>query len=69
VTIKGKGQTFLFPDLITNFVPGPTTLGIKVITKLDVARQAPQYLQPLLAFVPKASQLKLQRKYCGAVSH
>jgi hypothetical protein len=29
--------------------------GTKVITKPDVAHQAPQYLQPLLAFVPKAS--------------
>jgi hypothetical protein len=29
--------------------------GTKVITKLDVAHQTPQYLQPLLAFVPKAS--------------
>jgi len=28
--------------------------GTKVITKPDVAHQAPQYLQPLLAFVPKA---------------
>jgi hypothetical protein len=42
-------------DLVTNFVPGLTTPGIEVITKLDVAHQAPQYLQPLLAFVPKAS--------------
>jgi hypothetical protein len=31
------------------------TPGIKVITKLDVAHQAPQYLQPLLAVMPKAS--------------
>jgi hypothetical protein len=28
--------------------------GNKVITKLDVAHQTPQYLQPLLAFMPKA---------------
>jgi hypothetical protein len=27
----------------------------QVITKLDVAHEAPQYLQPLLALVPKAS--------------
>jgi len=27
----------------------------QVITKLDVAHQAPQYLQPPSAFVPKAS--------------
>lgn len=33
----------------------PTTPGIKVITKLDVAHPLPQYLQPLLAFMPKAS--------------
>ena len=39
------------------FVPGPTTPGIEAITKLDVAHQAPQYLQTLLAFVPKASQI------------
>jgi serine/threonine protein kinase len=31
-----------------------TTPGIEVITKLDVAHQAPQYLQPQLAFMPKA---------------
>ena len=43
--------------------------GTKVITKPDVAHQVPQYLQPLLAFVPKVSLLKFQRKYCGVVSH
>jgi hypothetical protein len=35
----------------------PTTPGMEVIyiyTKLDVAHQAPQYLQPQLAFMPKA---------------
>ncbi len=45
----------MFKILFAIFVPGPTTPGIKVITKLDVAHQAPQYLQPLLAFMPKAS--------------
>jgi hypothetical protein len=32
----------------------PTTPDIRVITKPDVAHQAPQYLQLLLAFMPKA---------------
>jgi hypothetical protein len=45
----------MFKILLTIFVPGPTSPGIKVITKLDVAHQAPQYLQPHLAFMPKAS--------------
>jgi len=52
------------------FAPGPTTPGIEVITKPYVAHQVPQYLQPLLALMPKAFKLKLQRKYyrkCGAV--
>jgi hypothetical protein len=31
----------------------PTTLGIQGITKLDVAHQAPQYLQPYLAWEPR----------------
>jgi hypothetical protein len=31
------------------------TAGTKVITKPDVAHQAPLYLQPLPALVPKAS--------------
>jgi hypothetical protein len=59
----------MFRFLFAIFVPAP---GIEVITKLDVAHQAPhanKYLQPLLAFVPKASKLKLRRKYCGVVSH
>jgi hypothetical protein len=44
-------------DFVCDFVPGPTptTPGIKVITKLDVAHQALQYLQPLLAFMPEVS--------------
>ena len=37
-----------FKILFAIFVPGLTTSGIKVITKLDVA------YQPLLAFMPKA---------------
>jgi hypothetical protein len=37
----------MFKILFAIFVPGPTTPGIEVITKLDVAHQAPQYLQPL----------------------
>jgi hypothetical protein len=45
----------MFKILFAIFVPGPTTPGIEVITKLDVAHQASQYLQPLLAFMPKAS--------------
>jgi hypothetical protein len=45
----------IFKILFAIFVPGPTTPGIEVITKLDVAHQTPQYLQPLLAFMPKAS--------------
>jgi hypothetical protein len=45
--------------LFAIFVPGPTTRGIEVITKLDVAYQAPQYLQPLLAFMPEVSEMKL----------
>jgi hypothetical protein len=53
--------------LNANFVPGPTTPGMEVITKLGVAYQAPQYVQPLLVFVPKASLLKLQYKYCRVV--
>ena len=44
----------MFQILFAIFVPGPTTPGIEVITKLDVAHKAPQYLQPLLAFMPKA---------------
>ena len=59
----------MFQILFAIFVPGPTTPGIEVITKLDVAHEAPQHLQPLLAFMPKASELKLRRKYCGVVSH
>jgi hypothetical protein len=31
----------MFKILFTIFVPKPTTLGIQVITKLDVAHQAP----------------------------
>jgi hypothetical protein len=42
----------MFKILFAIFVPGPTTPGIEVITKLDVAHQC---LQPLLAFLPKAS--------------
>jgi hypothetical protein len=45
----------MFKTLFAIFVPGPSSPGIKVITKLDVAHQAPQYHQPLLAFMPKAS--------------
>jgi hypothetical protein len=48
--------------LFAIFVPGQTTPlvpGIKVITKLA------QSLQPLLAFMPKASSMELQRKYYG----
>jgi hypothetical protein len=37
----------MFKILVAILVPRPTTPGIKVITKLDVAHQAPQYLQPL----------------------
>jgi hypothetical protein len=40
-------------DLFMIFAPGPTTPGIKIITKVDMAYQVPQYLQPLLVFVPK----------------
>jgi len=36
--------------------------GTEVITKLDVAHKAPQSLQPPLAFMPKASSMKSQRK-------
>ena len=46
--------------------------GTEIITKLDVAHKAPQSLQPPLAFMPKASQMKSQRKYygtCGVISH
>jgi hypothetical protein len=45
----------MFKILFAIFVPGPTMPAIKVITKLDVAHQAPQYLQPLLAFMPEVS--------------
>jgi hypothetical protein len=45
--------------LFAIFVPGQTTPAIKVITKLA------QSLQPLLAFMPKASSMELQRKYYG----
>ena len=58
-------------DLFAIFVPGPTTPGTQVITKLDVAHKAPRCLQSLLAFMPKASQMKLRRKYnqtCRVVS-
>ena len=52
----------MFKILFAIFVPGPATAwppirsshGIEVITKLDVARQTPQHLQPLLAFMLKA---------------
>lgn len=33
----------MFKILFAIFVPGPTTSGIEVITKLDVEHQAPQY--------------------------
>jgi hypothetical protein len=49
----GTGSV-MFKILFAIFVPRPTTPGIEVITKLDVAHQAPQYLQPQLAFMPKA---------------
>ena len=39
-------------DLFAIFVPGPTSPGTQVITNLGVARKC---LQPLLAFMPKAS--------------
>jgi hypothetical protein len=37
----------MFKILVAILVLRLTTPGIKVITKLDVAYQAPQYLQPL----------------------
>ena len=40
----------------------PPTLGIKVVTELDVARHA-KSLKPQLNVMPEAAQLKLQRKY------
>jgi hypothetical protein len=43
----------IFPAI---FVPGPTAPGIGVIiTKLDVAHQVSEHLQPILALLPKAS--------------
>jgi hypothetical protein len=42
----------LFKIFLAIFVPGP---GIGVITKLDVAHQVSEHLQPLLALMPKAS--------------
>ena len=46
------------------FVPGPTTPGVKVITKLDVARPATVGL-----FASDFIRLKLRRKYHEAVLH
>jgi len=47
--------SIMFKILFAIFVPRPTTPGIEVITKLDVAHQAVLYLQPLLTSMPKAS--------------
>jgi hypothetical protein len=46
----------LFEILFAIFGFGPTTPGIEAITKLDVAHQAPQYLQPLFGLYPLAWQ-------------
>jgi hypothetical protein len=39
----------MFKILFAIFVPGPTTPGIEVITKLDVAHQAPPAIVDLYA--------------------
>jgi hypothetical protein len=44
----------MFKIFLAIFVHGPTALGIGVNTKLDVAHQGSEHLQPLLALMPKA---------------
>jgi hypothetical protein len=49
-----QGLLFCSKILFMIFVPETITLGIGMITKLDVAHRAPQVPRHLWAFVPKA---------------
>ncbi len=65
----------MFKILFAIFMPGPTTPGIEIITKLDVAYQALYYSTssrswPLCLRLDKGNYSVLRRKYygtCGVV--